>query len=770
MLSRLGWLSVRRRRLVLALAALAVALAGVLGSSVLDKLTTGGFADPASQSERARVALLRQFDEGAPNFVILVGARHGTVDSSDVAAAAAKLTREVSSEPGVEQVWSYWSPGSPPPLRSDDGRQGLVLARVRGDDDQVAKAAESFSPKYTRDGPAITSRVGGSGEIARQVQDQIREDLARAEMLSMPALLVLLVLVFGTLVAAGLPLAIGAVSVVGTLLVLRVLASLTDVSLFAMNLTTALGLGLAIDYSLFLVARYREERRRGLAHEDAVVRSVETAGRTVLFSAATVAAALSALLLFPTVFLRSFAYAGIAVVVLSATGALVVLPALLGVAGPHLDRWALNPLRDPGGIHQRPRPGFWHRLAVAVMRRPVLTGGAVLALLLVLGAPFLRATFALPDYRVLPKDTSSRQVQEAIDRGFAGGEADSMFVVASQPAGTGPSREDIDRYAGALSRVDGVARVDAATGSYTDGHLVAPAVAGGARYVNASGTWLSVVPSVEPLSPEGEQLVADVRAVQSPVPVQVGGSSAQFVDTKSALFDRLPLALGVIAAVTFCVLFLFTGGLLVPIKGLVLNLLSLTARFGALVWVFQDGHLADRLQFTPTGTLDLNMPILLFCVAFGLSMDYEVFMLSRIKERYDRTGNNQDAVAFGLESTGRLVTAAAALLGVVFIAFATSGISFIKLMGVGTALAVVMDATLVRGVLVPAFMRLAGRANWWAPRPLRALHDRLGLRESELSAPDLEPATAPDQTEGATHHALDAVPGRVDGPGGRLVR
>ncbi|HKG51495.1 MAG TPA: MMPL family transporter [Actinomycetales bacterium] len=766
MLSRLGWLTVHRRRLVLALGGLAIALAGVLGSSVLDKLTTGGFADPSSQSEQARLALLRQFDEGAPNFVLLVSAEQGTVDSPDVAAAASTLTRKVSEEPGVDQVWSYWSPGSPSPLRSDDGRQGLVLVRVHGDDDAVAKAATSFSPRYTTDGPVITSRVGGSGEIARQVQDQIRKDLARAEMLSMPALIVLLVLVFGTLVAAGLPLAIGLVSVVGTLLVLRVLASLTDVSIFAMNLTTALGLGLAIDYSLFLVARYREERRRGLAHEDAVVRSVETAGRTVLFSAATVAAALSALLLFPTVFLRSFAYAGIAVVALSATGALVVLPALLAVAGPHLDRWALNPMRNPGGLHQRPRPGFWHRLAVAVMRRPVLAGGAVLALLLVLGAPFLRATFALPDYRVLPEDTSSRQVQEAIDRGFARGEADNLFVVATQPPGTDLHRPDIDRYAGALSRVTGVARVDAATGSYTEGRRVGAVPADGARYVNASGTWLSVVPSVEPLSPQGEQLVEDVRAVPSPVPVQVGGASAQFVDTKSALFDRLPLALGVIAAVTFCVLFLFTGGLLVPIKGLVLNLLSLSATFGALVWVFQEGHLADRLQFTPTGTLDLNMPILLFCVAFGLSMDYEVFMLSRIKERYDVTGDNQEAVAFGLESTGRLVTAAAALLSVVFLAFATSGISFIKLMGVGTALAVLLDATLVRGVLVPAFMRLAGRANWWAPRPLRFLHDRLGLREGELSAPDeTAPTAAPRQADAVEQRSV----ADANGQGGRLT-
>jgi RND superfamily putative drug exporter len=464
------------------------------------------------------------------------------------------------------------------------------------------------------------------------------------------------------------------------------------------------------------------------------VRAVETAGRTIMFSAAIVAASLSALLVFPTVFLRSFAYAGIPVVLLAAVGAIVVLPALLAVAGGRLDRWQVRWRWGPRARHQLAPPGFWHRVATRVMRRPVLMGGAVLALLIFLGSPFLGVQFGFADHRVLPEGTTSRTVQETVDEEFTRGETANLYVVAEDAWETA-TPADVADYAERLSGVEGVVRVEAATGSYVDGSQVAGARDAGAAFVNETGTWLAVVPAVEAMSPEGERLVEEVRALPAPFSGLVGGPSAQLVDTKDALFDSLPLALGVIAFVTFGVLFLFTGGLLVPVKGLVLNLLSLSATFGAMVWVFQEGHLSELLGFTPTGTLDTNMPILMFCVAFGLSMDYEVFLLSRIKERYDATGDNRHAVAWGLGSTGRLVSAAALLLAVVFIAFATSGITFIKLMGLGTALAIVMDATLVRGVLVPAFMRLAGDANWWAPRPLRRLHARIGLREGPLDDP-----------------------------------
>jgi putative drug exporter of the RND superfamily len=738
LLNRLGWLTVHHRLRVLAMTVLLVVVGGVVGGGVFSDLTAGGFADDASESEQARVTLLEEFEEGPPNLVVLVTPRAGTVDSPDVVREGEHLTQQMAGEPGVEQVWSYFSPGVPQSLRSGDGTRALLLARIGGDDDQVGQAVDELSPEYTIDNSVVSTSVGGSAEIARQTQVQIQHDLQRAEIISTPLLIVLLVLVFGSVVAGALPFVIGLVAVVGTFFVLQVIAFFTDVSIFAVNLTTALGLGLAIDYSLFIVARFREERRSGLSHEDAVVRAVETAGRTIMFSAAIVAASLSALLVFPTVFLRSFAYAGIPVVLLAAVGAIVVLPALLTVVGARLDRWPVRwPVRwrrAPQARHQLAPPGFWHRLATVVMRRPVLMGGAVLALLIFLGSPFLGVQFGYADHRVLPEGTTSRTVQETVNEEFTRGETANLYVV-SRDAWTSATPADVAGYAERLSRVEGVSRVDAATGSYVDGGRVAEAQDAGAAFVSETGTWLAVVPSVEAMSPEGEQLVEDVRASPAPFSALVGGPSAQLVDTKDALFGSLPLALGLITFVTFGVLFLFTGGLLLPVKGLVMNLLSLSATFGAMVWVFQEGHLSNLLGFTSTGTLNTNTPILMFCVAFGLSMDYEVFLLSRIKERYDATGDNRHAVAWGLESTGRLVSAAALLLAVVFVAFATSGITFIKMMGLGTALAIVMDATLVRGVLVPAFMRLAGDANWWAPRPLRRLYARIRLREGPLDDP-----------------------------------
>jgi putative drug exporter of the RND superfamily len=558
------------------------------------------------------------------------------------------------------------------------------------------------------------------------VSTQVEGDLQRAETITFPIVLILLILVFGSVVAAGLPLAVAAISVVGTLLVLFLLTLVTDVSIFSINLTTALGIGLGIDYSLFIVSRFREELRAGRSSDDAVVRTVETAGRTILFSAITVAISLAALLVFPMYFLRSFAYAGIAVVALAGIGALVFLPALLAAIGPRIDRWTLF-RRAP----KEAGDGTWHRIATFVMRRPWPIAISVVAVLLLLGAPFLGARFGLPDDRVLPESASSRQVQDQIRANFSSQEAAAISVVAVDAGPAGPGRDaEVDRYAAELSALEGVARVDASTGSYQGGRTVFPPTPASARFSGPDGTWLAVVPSVEPISAQGEQLVQDVRSTPSPFETLVTGRSAELVDSKASVFGRLPLAAAIIAVVTFALLFLMTGSVLVPIKAIVLNLLSLTATFGAMVWIFQDGNLSGILGFTATGTLDTSMPILMFCIAFGLSMDYEVFLLSRIKEEYDRTGDNLASVAMGLERTGRIVTAAAALLSVVFIAFATSGITFIKMFGVGMALAVVMDATLIRAALVPAFMRLAGDANWWAPRPLRRLHQRLGLREA----------------------------------------
>ena len=725
MLARLALWVVRRRVAVLIGTLVVFVVAGAAGGGVAAHLSSGGFDDPGSESFKADRVLATQFGGGQPNTVLLVTAKHGSVDDPAVQAAGLALTSELAHEQGVPVAASYWSLGNVPPLRRRDGRQALILVRVAGNQDAVNKRMVTLTPRYTLNTGVLSVRVGGFAEVFREVGTTIQDDLKRAESIALPVTLILLVLVFGSLVAASLPLGIGALAVVGTFLVLRLLASVTTVSIFSLNLTTAMGLGLAIDYSLFVVSRFREELRGGLSPHEAVVRTTTTAGRTVLFSAFTVAASLAALLVFPLAFLRSFAYAGVAVVLIAAAGAVVVLPALLAVLGERVNKLAVfhRPVKPVG-------EGFWHRVAMMVMKRPVPIATSVIVVLLFLGGPFLGIKFGLPDDRVLPASAPGRQVSDTIRSGFASQEAFAVSVVAANSGDPQQHRQSISAYASTLSAIRGVARVDALTGSYIGGHQVFPSTPASARFARPDGTFLSVVPAVEPMSAKGEQLVRSIRAVPAPFRVQATGVSAQLVDSKHSLFTKLPVAGLIIAVITFTVLFLLFGSLLVPAKAVVLNLLSLTATFGAMVWIFQQGHLSKALGFTPTGLLDTTTPILMFCVAFGLSMDYEVFLLSRIKEAHDDGHDNVSSVAIGLEQTGRIVTAAAALLAVVFIAFATSRVTFIKLFGIGLTMAVLMDATLIRAVLVPAFMRLAGNANWWAPAPLRRIHDRFGISES----------------------------------------
>jgi putative drug exporter of the RND superfamily len=726
-LTRFARIALDRRRLVLILALVGFVGAGVYGGGVARELSSGGFQDPASESYQADQDLLDTFGAGVPNLVLLVTANQGTVD--DVAAAGIAVTDELAAEDGVSNVVSYWNLGGAPPLRSDDATQALVLARIDGDEDAVADRIEELGPAYTRSGESIDVGVGGFAETFRQINHSIEEDLLRAELIAIPITMLLLLFVFRSVVAASLPLGIGALSVVSTFVVLRLVNSFTDVSIFALNLTTALGLGLAIDYSLFVVSRFREETDAGHPTRAAVFRTVRTAGRTVAFSAGTVAVSLMALLIFPMAFLRSFAIAGVAVAVIAGLLSVLVLPAMLAALGPRVD--ALSLRRRP---QRADEDGFWHRMAVVTMRRPVPIATAVIVFLLVLGAPFIRFAAGLPDDRVLPDEFPARQVADEVRENFSSQEAGATSVVAVGIGSPAEQLDAIDAYANELSLIDGVARVDSAAGIYVDGvelpaELTPPGFTD--RFATDDATYLSVVPAagVESFSPAGEALVEEIRATDAPFEVGVTGQSAQLADSTDAILDRMPLALALIAGVTFVLLFLMFGSVVIPIKALVLNVLSLTATFGAMVWIFQDGNLSGILDFSATGTLAIVMPVLMFCVAFGLSMDYEVFLLSRIKEEYDRTGDNERSVALGLERTGRIVTAAALLIAVVFLSIATARVSFIKLFGIGLALAVLMDAFLVRATLVPAFMRLAGGANWWAPAPLRRVYERFGLQE-----------------------------------------
>ena len=733
MLSRLAPVVIARRRLVLVLALAFLALAGGVAGGVAKELSAGGFADPKQQSEVAAAALDKDFGTGPSNYLLLVTAPSG-VDRADAAGLA--LTKRLAAQPGVRDVVSYWTAGKAATLKSRDGRQALVLARLQGSQDNAVKKAKALAASFDGSYRGLRVQSGGEFSVYAQVGDTIEKDILRAESIAVPVTAVLLILVFGSAVAAGLPLLVGVLSILGTFLSLHVLHGFTDVSVYAVNLATSLGLGLGIDYALFITTRFREELRRSLSVNDAVRESMRTAGRTVLFSAVTVALSLSTLLVFPLFFLKSFAYAGVSAVVFALIGALVVLPAALAALGERVNTLDLRrPLRR--ALHlQPPRvksidEGFWHRVAMTVMKRPVGVGTAVVVILLVLGAPFRSVVFSLPDDRVLPASAGAHVVQQTLRDDFPGREAFALPVIVTPASNTAA-------YAEALSKVSGVERVDATSGRYVAGRRVA---AGLPSYTNAVGSRLSIVPSVEVFSDAGKQLVTHLRAVPAPGTVQIGGAAARLHDTEAALGHKLPLALGLLLFATFVLLFLFTGSVVIPLKALVLNFLSLSATFGMMVWVFQEGHLTGLIgDPIVTGALDTTTPILMFCVLFGLSMDYEVFLLSRIKEEWDRTGDNERAVAVGLERTGALVTAAAALLALVFLSFVTSGISFIKLLGLGTALAVMVDATLIRGALVPAFMRLMGPANWWAPAPLRRLHARFGLAEAHSSPlPEKEP-------------------------------
>lgn len=726
-MERLGRLAVRARYLILIAAFLPIFAAGVVGGGVAERLSSGGFTDPGSESSQAAHLLHDRFDVAEANFVLVVGGPPGsTVDEPAVVRAGSALATRLSREPGVLRVTSYWSGSGMASLRSEDRRTALILAHLAGDDGAVQDVAHTLHGRYG-DQDGLTVRSTGWAEVYREMTGIVEWDLVRAETFALPLTLLFLIGLFRTVVGASLPLAIGMIAVAGTLVVLWVISGLTDVSIFSLNMTTALGMGLAIDYGLLMVTRFREELAAGVDPDEAARRTVRTAGRTVVYSAATVAISLSALLVFPLYFLRSFAYAGIGVVAFAAATAVLVLPALLAVLGRRVDGLARRRRHRPA--HSRVRCGLWENLATMVVRRPLAVAALTMLILVLLGLPFLAARFGMPDDRGLPPHSPSHQAAEVLRSDFASREAEPIFAVSAQRA----DAESLDAYARALSRIAGAVRVDTITGSYAAGVRVSPPAPAMAAVTSINGTWVSLVSNVESNSVEGQRLVREIRATAAPVPMLVGGRPAALLDSTQSIIDRLPLALGIVITAVGVLLFLFTGSLLVPLKAIVLNMLSLTATFGAMVWVFQQGHLRWLVgDFTVTGTLDITMPILMFCVAFGLSMDYEVFLLSRIREEWDRRADNVQAVVRGLGGTGRLITGAAIVMSIVFLAFATSGVTQLKLLGTGLALAVMVDATLVRGLLVPAFMRLAGRANWWAPRPLRALHDRFGFAESTM--------------------------------------
>ncbi len=696
---RAGVFVTRRPRLVLLAALAFLVLSVVFGAEATGRLKTQGYDDPRSESSRAAGVAAEQLG-ASPNLVLVAQAPGGSVDDPAARSEGEALTRRLAAQADVSAVSSYWTGGAAE-LRSRDGGAAMLVAHVGGEGERLAERVgqlrdELSTPPAAVSQTPLTVRVGGSALADAELQDIAESDLKRAEAVVLPGTLILLVLVFGSVVAAALPLLIGVLSIAGTLLVLSVLGAVTDVSVFALNLTTALGLGLGIDYGLLIVSRFREELAAGYRPRNAAIRTVRTAGHTIGFSAATVSAALATLLVFPPYFLRSFAYAGIAVVAIAAVSAVTVLPALLALLGTRVNAWAV-PWRRRAQAGSRSR--FWEGLARIVVRRPLLAALPVVGLLVVLAGPFAHAGFATPDDRALPVSASSRQTGDLV-RGAFDMKGSSALTVFMTGAASPSAREE---YARKLSALPNVAQVSP---------VAAPAGDGPAR--------LSVVPRVDPQSSAAQQLVHDIREAPAPegTEVLVGGPSAVLVDAKATVGDRLPLALSVITVTTFLLLFGFTRSLLLPLKAIALNALSLAAVLGAMVWIFQSGHLSHLLDFTP-GPLSTTMPVLLFCIVFGLSVDYEVFVLARIKEAHDAGQDNVGSIVSGIAHTGGIVTTAGALLAFTLLSFGTSQVSLLQFFGIGAGLGVLLDATLVRGVLVPALMRLAGDLNWWAPRLLR---------------------------------------------------
>lgn len=717
---RLGRFTVRHRWSVLVTYVVSLVVMGGIGFSVFGALQGGGFQDPGSDSSRASAILEERFGAKDP-LVVLAVESPGGIDDPSTTAAATDLVQALSTVDGVQFVVSYWTSGQPEQLRGSDGRTGQVILYADPDADR-SDLSSAIEDDFSGQQGELTVYVFGGGPINNAFNQSITKDLARAESIAIPITVVLLLFVFGSVVAAGLPFLVAASAILGSFLVLYLTTFVTDVSIFAVNLVTGLGLGLGIDYALLMITRFREELKGGRSVEDSVAATMATAGKTVFVSGLTVAITLASLAFFPQFFLKSFAYAGVSVSLLAVLGALTALPALLALLGRNVNRLKVR----RGDLAPRD-DGLWSRLARFSMRRPwpVMLGS--IAVLLVMAAPAFSAVFGQVDDRALRSDHPVAVAGEVLRERFPGQESSPYDVVL---LGAGDSAQ-VEQYAVALSGLDGVVRVATPESIVVDGSVRAPNTEP-ATWSSGSDIRLVVTGDVPPIDPQGEALVEAIRAQPAPADeALVGGIAAVFADSTAGIVDNAWVIALWIGVTTLIILFLYTGSVLIPIKAVVLNLLSLSATLGLLVWTFQGGHLGWITgDYTPTGTIDISTVALIAIVAFALSMDYELFLLSRIKEEHDAGRSTADAVAFGLQRTGRIITAAAVLIAVVFASFLSSGVTNIKQLGFGVTVAILVDATVVRGLLVPAFMRIAGRANWWAPAWLRRLHGRFGLSDA----------------------------------------
>ncbi|MFC5749218.1 MMPL family transporter [Actinomadura rugatobispora] len=774
MLAGLGRLIHRRRWSGLVLVLLLTVGAGGWGLGVFSKFSQGGFEDPKASSTLVAKLGASYFGSTNPDVLVLYSSDSATVRDPRYMGAVITTVARLPKD-RVAEVISYWSfdRRDAAPFASRDQRKTFVSIKLEGRDD-ATKLANYEAIKDRLAAPGLRVELGGNIPLGKEFGEQVVADIIRAEMITALPLLALLIILFGALVASLLPQVVAIFSIVGGLAVVHAVTYLTSVTSFALEVVTMMGVGLAIDYSLFIVSRFREELARGMdakglpqgkpwkrlptrkerradkkaykraldpVRRDALAITMSTAGRTIVVSGITVSAALGGLLLFPQMFLRTIGLAGIATVLVAVFGAIVVLPILLAVLGPKVEGGRM-PWRRPSAkrAQRDPESGFWYRLGHSVMKHPVPYFAVVLVILAVLFGPFLNVQFSSVDARVLPKDSPTRAVVETVKAEFPNGTAEPIDVVVSGdliPRNWRPGRDGdtippyLENFRKRLAELPGV----------TD-----------AKFTGYSGTYggvrISVTHRYEPMASQAQELVKRVRAMELtkdgyPMHIDVGGSTAAQMDLMSSLMRTLPMMAIAVGVATFILLFMFFGSVVLPLKAIVMNVLSIGASFGAIVWGFQYGHLAGLLDFTPTGGVEATSMILILAVVFGLSMDYEVFLLSRIREEWDRTHDNRTAVAVGMQRTGSIITSAALLFLVVIGAFSMAGITVVKLIGVGMFVAVVVDAMLVRSLLVPATMRFMGAANWWLPRPLAGLHARMDLRERDDVTPTAPPASKP---------------------------
>ena len=692
MFEKLGHLMYRRRKAAVIFFIVGILAAGGIGSLVFNRLDSGGYSNPKSDSYKVYDYIHKTLKVTDPTVAIVVDAGETDVSDPTVTQKALALEAKIAKEPGVTKTLSYWSSGQPASLKSTDGKAAFILVYGKGDafSPESSKLGAYFQDHYDGKVDGLTLYSGGVGVVGNAITKKISKDLSISEAISIPLTFILLAFVFGALAASAMPLVVGVAAILGAFFILYLISLFTTVSIYALNLTTGMGLGLGIDYALLMVNRFREELHHGNSVEDSLITTLKTAGKTVFYSGLTVFVTLLSLTFFPLPFLKSFGYAGTSVVALAVAGALFGLPPILALVGPKVDegvirRSAITPKED----------GRWAQTARMVMKRPV---AVVLLALIVLGifaAPLKNIAFSQGDSRMLPASNPAAIATAIQASRFPGQTSNPIEIIVMN--GVGKDAE-IAAYSAELAKVPGVVAVTPPQTYGSDIRIVA-------------------YESMLPRTPEAQKMIHDVRAVKSPEGTLVGGVAADYTDSQDGIAHTLPWALGWIALSVLILIFIFTGSIILPIKAVLLNFLSLAATMGALTWVFIDGHLQWLVgSFTLTGTLDTSIVILISVVVFGLSMDYELFLLSRIREEHMAGKSNIESVATGLQRSARIITAAAVLLAVVFAAFITSGVTSIKSMGFGVALAVILDATIVRALLVPALMRLFGERNWWAPR------------------------------------------------------